>query len=1199
MATTWPHKVTLLRGNHESRQITQVYGFYDECQQKYGSATVWKACCSVFDYLNLAAIIDGTTLCVHGGLSPDIRTLDQIRVLSRAQEIPHEGPFCDLMWSDPEELMDNWAVSPRGAGWLFGGGVTREFNHVNGLSLIARAHQLVQEGFKYMFDEQLVTVWSAPNYCYRCGNMASIMTVHESGERTFEVYGPAEENERDKGMQTRKMCHTCRFFKGAVTMLVASEESGIAALDSVKDAASPVVGLVDLVRSQQYAQATQLLRSLDLSAIPHSQIYEIAALHVSESDTTAMTMYLSLYPERGEPPAKFVEHLLKNPRKHALHQSGLVLVGKGYTTLVRSKILPFLSGKEALEIHWALQPATLPETSDDDVFESGEEYSSMHLDASLPPDSFSPSISALNSLLADLDSPQTYAAARRLLLDLVSLDVPIPPNIIFERAAAYALSASLGLSEHTSRISELALWFAHYPARRINPASRPTFALIRPHLNSAISTSLPLYIALAGMLSQKGYYSFPAANLLPGIFRYSSPSESLNFICEYENNILAYFLSNTARRPVTELGRARSIAIRFLAEAGHIDAALSLLPSPDSALALRISITSYSILLSRLLSSQHPEKATQANLIQSMIITIRDAGQNCSPSEADDNLQILFEAEHQSLVERHHTAKKTSGSNSLPLPHTLRTISKALLSHEPSDFPPTRELIIRSKRRGTSSSPITTTFPSSHTSSAPHTEYTLSPAPDITLRALLRLFHSFFHLQGVPRSQFLNALHSRGLTEEDPFNDSLLSDELDGSNSFQQKFYLESLSCFPKSSRSASSNVISANTLPYIFPSRLHISLIWQALAFLASSPRKLGLLFEELIRFAKPPAAEEDIQDETDAGRIFSDPLPSETPGATSSDYPTLQTPQSWTSRGHRLIGQSTLLNKEWPAHGHASPIIAECFTPFIIKLMRASLLPSLSNESNPDSFSNTISVSFSTPTEIIRTLLSLNLSPTIYHYTEMARWWAWKGEEARVWAVLERLEEANSQPMYARGVKHGEEEKNDEAVPNRADSTETLNASSHLPSPDLPFYISLMRAFISSPYYRDSDTSRVLGTLPRALSSLSSNSTTQNSGTSILPSALLNPVHPHPGTHRRLCALSYLWQRMELRLGREFLQHQLGYGNVANKKMHLQQQSNETDFELKDRVLEGIGSQRRDAEPNRYLLQVISDWRVLVGAR
>lgn len=173
----FPERITLVRGNHESRQITQVYGFYDECQQKYGNASVWKSCCQVFDFLALAAIIDGSVLCVHGGLSPEIRTLDQIRVVARAQEIPHEGAFCDLVWSDPEEV-ETWNVSPRGAGWLFGDKVATEFNHVNGLSLIARAHQLVNEGYKYHFkNKDVVTVWSAPNYCYRCGNVASIMKL--------------------------------------------------------------------------------------------------------------------------------------------------------------------------------------------------------------------------------------------------------------------------------------------------------------------------------------------------------------------------------------------------------------------------------------------------------------------------------------------------------------------------------------------------------------------------------------------------------------------------------------------------------------------------------------------------------------------------------------------------------------------------------------------------------------------------------------------------------------------------------------------------------------------------------------------------------------------------------------------------------------------------------------------------------------
>jgi serine/threonine-protein phosphatase 6 catalytic subunit len=192
----WPDKITLLRGNHESRQITQVYGFYDECNSKYGNVNAWKYCTQVFDYLTLAALIDGSILCVHGGLSPDLRTLDQIRTIPRNQEIPHEGPFCDLMWSDPEDI-DTWQVSPRGAGWLFGSRVTTEFTRLNKLHLICRAHQLVKEGNKYMFPEKnLVTVWSAPNYCYRCGNIASILAFDENLNREFKNFNAVPDSER-------------------------------------------------------------------------------------------------------------------------------------------------------------------------------------------------------------------------------------------------------------------------------------------------------------------------------------------------------------------------------------------------------------------------------------------------------------------------------------------------------------------------------------------------------------------------------------------------------------------------------------------------------------------------------------------------------------------------------------------------------------------------------------------------------------------------------------------------------------------------------------------------------------------------------------------------------------------------------------------------------------------------------------------
>ena len=132
----------------------------------------------------LAAIIDNKIFCVHGGLSPSINTLDEIRSIDRKQEVPHDGAMCDLMWSDPDDTV-GWSVSPRGAGYLFGGDVVEKFNRENKVDLICRAHQLVMDGYKSMFNDTLVTVWSAPNYCYRCGNVAAILELDENLETNF------------------------------------------------------------------------------------------------------------------------------------------------------------------------------------------------------------------------------------------------------------------------------------------------------------------------------------------------------------------------------------------------------------------------------------------------------------------------------------------------------------------------------------------------------------------------------------------------------------------------------------------------------------------------------------------------------------------------------------------------------------------------------------------------------------------------------------------------------------------------------------------------------------------------------------------------------------------------------------------------------------------------------------------------------
>ncbi|KAJ3546490.1 hypothetical protein NMY22_g2038 [Coprinellus aureogranulatus] len=105
--------------------------------------------------------------------------------------------MADLVWSDPDPEKEDFAISPRGAGYTFGAGVVHKFLQQNQMSHILRAHQLCMEGYTTLFDKHLSTVWSAPNYCYRCGNQASVLEVGPGNSMHFNVFDAAPENEKD------------------------------------------------------------------------------------------------------------------------------------------------------------------------------------------------------------------------------------------------------------------------------------------------------------------------------------------------------------------------------------------------------------------------------------------------------------------------------------------------------------------------------------------------------------------------------------------------------------------------------------------------------------------------------------------------------------------------------------------------------------------------------------------------------------------------------------------------------------------------------------------------------------------------------------------------------------------------------------------------------------------------------------------
>ena len=144
----------------------------------------------MFNVLPFAALIDEKIFCVHAGLSPDLNSIEQINHIRRPTDVPDSGVTCDLLWSDPDPDISGWAENDRGVSYTFGADVVGKFLNKHDYDLVVRAHQVVEDGYEFFADRQLVTIFSAPNYCGEFDNAGAVMAVDESLMCSFRILKP-------------------------------------------------------------------------------------------------------------------------------------------------------------------------------------------------------------------------------------------------------------------------------------------------------------------------------------------------------------------------------------------------------------------------------------------------------------------------------------------------------------------------------------------------------------------------------------------------------------------------------------------------------------------------------------------------------------------------------------------------------------------------------------------------------------------------------------------------------------------------------------------------------------------------------------------------------------------------------------------------------------------------------------------------
>jgi serine/threonine-protein phosphatase PP1 catalytic subunit len=193
----FPENFFLLRGNHECASINKIYGFYDDCKRRY-SVKLWKLFTDFFNCLPISACIDDKILCMHGGISPELFSLEQLKKIARPTDIPDQGLLCDLLWSDPDKEVKGWGANDRGISVTFSSSVIEKFLQSQDLELICRGHQVVQDGYEFFGKKNLLTIFSAPNYCGEFDNSGGVMVIDENLMCSFKMIRSSEEEIKKK-----------------------------------------------------------------------------------------------------------------------------------------------------------------------------------------------------------------------------------------------------------------------------------------------------------------------------------------------------------------------------------------------------------------------------------------------------------------------------------------------------------------------------------------------------------------------------------------------------------------------------------------------------------------------------------------------------------------------------------------------------------------------------------------------------------------------------------------------------------------------------------------------------------------------------------------------------------------------------------------------------------------------------------------